>query len=295
MKWIAVILALLNVVAYLLGMKVEPGVMQTVQSSEYEQINLAAMSVIRPDEQARETDEVVASDASMLEEDALAQLKVNNKGQVLRAKNKSDVVASNDSSKAQAKAKSKVEKQHKTASKKQAEVAKKKKPVVLANVDKPAKSAVDAKDAIACYRLGPFKNPKRLQSMRKRLENQGIAYQLDESATKKRVKAVRVYLGPFASDAALAERKKQLVSLKVDHFVIRIKGAPHLQLGYFSEPERANTYQKTLKAKGLAVKADTIYAQGTKNSAIELAQVTEKKVKALDISKGIKVQAHACP
>lgn len=292
MKWIAVIFALLNVVAYLLGMKVETGVKQTVQSTEYEQINLAAMSVMRPDEQARKAEEAAAS----VEEDSLAQLKVNKQGQVLRTKNESDAAADDDNAKTQAKAEAKVaQSPQKAADKKPAkEVAEKAKPVVVAKVEPPTKPVVDAKDALACYRLGPFKNPKRLESMLKRLKSQGITYQLDESAAKRRVKAVRVYLGPFANDAALNQQKKQLVAINVDHFAIRIKDVPHLQLGYFSEPERANTYQKTLKAKGLAVKADTIYAQGDTNTAIEVAQVSENKIKALDISKGVNVQSRSC-
>lgn len=307
MKWIAVILVLLNVVAYLLGLKAADGeVVQTVYSSEYEQINVAAMSVIDPDEQRAKEKNEADLDASTLEEESLAQLKVNQKGQVLVAKNKPE-----DGD----------EPKHEKSLPKSSEPAAKQKndpapevKVAVPNIEKPAKTMrneppvkapvpapapesapAPAKVALACYRLGPFKNPKRLTSLRKRLESQGIHYKVDESKATRRVKAVRVYIGPFSDDGALSQQKQQLTKMGIDHFVIQIKEAPSLQLGYFAEPERAKKYQKGLSDKGLPVKADIIYMEGTTNKALELMQISEAAIKALDISKGVNVQSRPCP
>ncbi len=297
MKWIAVILVLLNVVAYLLGMRAPVDSMQSVQSGEYEQINVAAMSVIRPDEARDQQNTQTASDAATVEEDSLAKLKVDQQGEVLMAKNEQ---SEDSQAKAQAtkspKNTSAPQKKPETQAEinKQAEVPVAEELTKIVRVENPATKPVTVEQTLSCYRLGPFKNPKRLASLRQKLDSQGIVYKLDEREASRRIKAVRVYIGPYGNDNALAAQKQQLEQLNIDHFLIRLKGDRLLQLGYFSEPARATNYQKQMQAKGLPVKTETIYLDGTINNAIELAQISKAAIKALDISKGVSIKAQPC-
>jgi len=86
MKWIAVILVMLNVAAYLAGLQLDPNAAQVASSAPFESVNEAAMSVIKP-ESRRRTAAVEApkaqSAAPELVEDEITQLKIDNRGKVL--------------------------------------------------------------------------------------------------------------------------------------------------------------------------------------------------------------------
>ena len=83
MKWIVVVLVLLNVAAYLLGMKVDPQASQLVSAQQFEVINASAMSVIVPSEEDQAAGKFATSDGVALQEEGLAQLKVDKLGEVL--------------------------------------------------------------------------------------------------------------------------------------------------------------------------------------------------------------------
>ena len=82
--------------------------------------------------------------------------------------------------------------------------------------------------------------------------------------------------------------------MKVEHFVIRLNGTPLVQLGYFSEPARAKTYQKTLKARGVDAKADTIYHDAKINSWLDVRMVTKSAIQGLDLPDTAGVKEQAC-
>ena len=82
MKWIVVILVLLNLSAWLLGKRIDPGVKQNLRAEQAETINAAGMRVIEPAEEMemRKKNEIIA-----LEEEKIAQLKLDERGKVLMA------------------------------------------------------------------------------------------------------------------------------------------------------------------------------------------------------------------
>jgi hypothetical protein len=290
MKWIVVVLALLNVVAFLFGMKVDPDAHQTASASQFEIINASAMSTIEPIMEKQQEAAATASDGLTLEEDGLAQLKVDKRGQVLMAptesgKDKDDAktdppvilpnnLAKTDTVKAAAQ-----------------------KPVEIAKVAEPEPSSSleeSANVALACYRLGPFNGQKSLASVRRKLENGGIKYTVDERGAPKNIKAVRVYLGAYSNSATLEAETKQLKKMKVEHFVIRLDGTPLVQLGYFSEPARAKAYQKTLKTRGIDAKTDTIYHDTNINSWLDVQLASKDTIGALVLPKNAKFREQTC-
>ncbi len=86
MKWIAVILVMVNLVVFLL-MKSYPGAVQAVSDSDSETINESAMTVLPPEAQTEELVAVEADESSDLVEEDLAQLKMDDRGKVLMARN----------------------------------------------------------------------------------------------------------------------------------------------------------------------------------------------------------------
>ncbi len=292
MKWIVVVLALLNVVAFLLGMKIDPDVHQTASASQFEIINASAMSTIEPIMEKQQDAAANASDGLTLEEDGLAQLKVDKRGQVLMAPTE----PGKKKDKVDAKADPPVILPNNLA---RTEMVKAtvQKPVEVAKVAEPEPSSSpeeSANVALACYRLGPFNDQNSLASVRRKLENGGIKYTVDERGAPKNVKAVRVYLGAYSNTAALEAETKRLKEMKVEHFVIRLNGTPLVQLGYFSEPSRAKAYQKTLKTRGIDAKTDTIYHDTNINSWLDVQLASKDTIGALVLPKNAKFREQAC-
>ena len=85
MKWIVVILVLFNVTAYLFGLKTDPEVAQITSGGQYRIVNAEAMSVVSPLTAERVGMATTMGAGQALEEDELAQLKVDKRGEVLRA------------------------------------------------------------------------------------------------------------------------------------------------------------------------------------------------------------------
>jgi cell division septation protein DedD len=292
-----VILVLLNLSAWLLGKKVDPVAQQGTSAAQIEIINAAKMSVIQPSQEMpkRKVDEALA-----FEEESLAQLKVDKRGQVLRAPSDPnadkpkpvEIVALNmltidDSSpKMPAAPVQKPEKPPKVAVSEPAPA-----PAPVAPQPTPE---VPAQVVLKCYRLGPFNNQNSLASVRRTLESGGITYTVDERTAAKDIKAVRVYLGAYASTAALEAETKRLKQMKIDHYVVTLNGTPVIQLGYFSEPARANTYQKTLKQKGIDAKKDTIYREARIDSWLDVQEAAVGTIKGLDLPAGARMKEQAC-
>ncbi len=299
MKWIVVVLVLLNLAAWLLGKRIDPDAQQIISADQIETINAAAMSVIQP---AQEKAKRKVSEALALQEESLAQLKVDKRGQVLMEPTES-ASAPAEAAKFQPANKPIVTTSNSPVivaqdrSKPDVPAEPVQKPITLTKMDVPApepEPQASAQAALACYRLGPFTDQNSLAGVRRVLENHGIKYVVDENAAAKKIKAVRVYMGAYASTAAMEAEVKRLKEMKVDHFVIRLNGTPLVQLGYFSEPVRAKAYQKTLKARGIDAKADTIYHEAKINSWLDVQMAAKGAIQALDLPKAARVKEQAC-
>ncbi len=299
MKWIVVVLVLLNLAAWLLGMRIDPDAQQDISADQVETINVEAMSVIQPAEEKakRKVDEALA-----LKEESLAQLKVDKRGQVLMEPvvptnapvqaekspppNKPIVVTSNSPvTVAQDRSRLDV-----PAEPLQKPIALKKMPVPE---PEPEPQAL-AQTALACYRLGPFTDQNSLAGVRRALENDSIEYVVDENTAGKKIEAVRVYMGAYASSAAMEADTKRLKSMKVEHYVITSNSTPLVQLGYFNEPARAKAYQKTLEARGIDAKAETIYREARIDSWLDVRMPAKSAVQALDLPNAVGVKEQAC-
>jgi len=298
MKWIVIILVLLNLSAWLLGQKVDPNALSTVSADQVQTINAAAMTVVLPDPENSQAEQDNVVKLQTLEEDSLAQLKLDKRGQVLRvpeAPNKTPktagtsvsrpvpVIVANDLSA--------------TASSGPVE------PVKLAKIapvepDPAAKPESAPKKgaevALTCYRLGPFNDQNSLAGVRRKLENGSISYSVAEVGGAKRIKGVRVYLGAYPNTAALEAEVKRLKELKVDHFVITLNGTPLIQLGYFSEPTRAKKYQQTLKQRGIEANTDTIYHDARIESWLDVGRASKSQIDSLILPKSAKSERQAC-
>jgi hypothetical protein len=290
MKWIVVILVLLNLSAWLLGKKVDPAAQQGVSTAQIETINAAKMSVVQPalEMAEREEDEALA-----LEEETLAQLKVDKRGQVLMAPSASKV---DKPQPVEIVALNMMTLDEPSPEIPTAPVQKPEKPskVAVSEPEPQATPEVPAQVVLKCYRLGPFNNQNSLASVRRALESGGIAYTVDERTAAKDIKAVRVYLGAYASTAALKAETNRLKQMKIDHYVVTLNGTPVVQLGYFSEPARANAYQKSLKLKGVDAKKDTIYREARIDSWLDVQEATMDTIKGLDIPEGVRTKEQAC-
>ncbi len=146
--------------------------------------------------------------------------------------------------------------------------AKQSKPVEV--VDKPKEQVVDSVEVVKdsktvaeplqCYRAGPYTSSKAVSKLLAALESLSIVYDKDEKKAASEVKAVRVYLGPFATQEALAKQQVVLKSKKVDAFALKRPGGRVIQLGFFRKQgealKNAKSMQSVMKAKGLDAKVE---------------------------------------
>lgn len=150
---------------------------------------------------------------------------------------------------------------------------------------------------LTCYRLGPYTRQQLLVSARQSLVRQKISYRIDQDKKAKKVKAIRLLVDGLTSAAQITQTKKRLVSLKVDHYVVKIKGKDFIQVGYFSDQVGGMKYRDKLQRQGLAIKADKIYHGGNNTGTqtwLELNKVASSAVQALNIPKQIKIKQHEC-
>jgi len=341
MKWIAVILVMLNLVVFLL-MKAYPTANQAVSDQEFDAVNESAMHVIVPDRTVAKVSERASGKAfagndkadsaaanapqvkslqakagNELQEDSLAQLKVDNTGKVLMAR-RDENQDSTEKNVAESKVPPATADNTNTPAlqpldRRQPEAAPVKAPDQAvakalpepdpAPIRKPEPAAVAAPaaavpavvEAVACYRIGPFTSQNELTEVRHKLDSQTVSYRVEEKTAPGKIKAVRVYLGAFASQAALNKEKARLTSMKIENFVIRLNGEQLIQLGYFSEPKRAKAYQKKLVARGVKAKTSTIYRETRIESWLNLDSAPPKLIDGLGIPANARKQKRACP
>jgi len=304
MKWIVVILVMLNLSVWLLGKKVDPSVQLSIRADQAKTINAESMSVVQPSlEMAqREVDEAAA-----LEEEKLVQLKLDKRGKVLRLPSASNTETPSPVHKPIVQ--KPVVEAPKPVESEPVEIMAldRSTPVATAQpvqkIDKPANKPIAKNEPLSvapvqailkCYRIGPFHNQNTLASTRRALERSGIDYAVEERGAAQKIKAVRVYLGAYASTAALEAEKEQLKQMSIENYVVTLNGTPVIQLGYFSEPARANAYQKTLRVKGIEAKADTIYHEAIIDSWLEVAQASKEAISNLSLPRGATVKEQAC-
>ncbi len=300
MKWIVVILVLLNLSAWLLGKRIDPGFKQSPRADQVETINAAGMTVI---DLAEEKAMRKKNEALALEEEKIMQLKLDERGKVLMAPSaskevnatlvpklavetpKSVTIVALDRSNAEAKtapAKKPVE-PRKTAASEPAPV-----PAPEPAPKKPAQAALN------CYRIGPFGDQNSLANVRRALNRNSIRYSLDERGGVKRIKAVRVYLGNFSDAAAMQRESKRLKQIEIDHYVVKLSDRSVIQLGYFSEPARATAYQKTLKSRGVNASAESIYQDAKIDTWFDVKQASKESIANLTLPEGTQATQQAC-
>jgi len=95
----------------------------------------------------------------------------------------------------------------------------------------------------SCHRIGPFKGGAGWLSATRWMRAQRFAYQAIRSERRK-TRVVRVYLGPFDSQAAAAPALEKLKETDFDHFIEPdpARRKIYISLGYFTQEELAAKY-----------------------------------------------------
>ncbi len=142
-------------------------------------------------------------------------------------------------------------------------------------------------EALQCYRAGPYTSSKTVSKLLAALESLSIVYKKDEekvaTEASSGVRAARVYLGPFATDAALAKQKSILKTKKVDAFALKRPGGRVIQLGYFKKQgealKNAHSMQRVMKAKGLDAKVEVERDAASTRTTIQFKAKESQMVK----------------
>ncbi len=313
MKWIAVIFALLNVAVFFWAAKLAPNEIQTQRSSAYEVINPSEMTTVKSDDrlakvpasmpastQQANIDSQAAADNIEAKADSAyqsvlkAQLATNNASGVVIQTLEDEKLTRVDQNSQAMEASSAARSGVKAASSNTSDLT--------GTQDAETKSVEEAKPAaaaqqeklaiIACFRVGPFTDQNSLAQTRWRLERHNVKYQLNSGPGE--IKAVRVYMGAYASSSELNRDKARLTQMDIEHFLIRVNGEPLLQLGYFSEPARAAIYAQKLRKQDLKVKSEMIYRNANINAWLRLQNITREAVNSLNLSRALKIQEQAC-
>ncbi|MDD9875033.1 MAG: SPOR domain-containing protein [Gammaproteobacteria bacterium] len=104
----------------------------------------------------------------------------------------------------------------------------------------------------SCHRIGPFKGGAGWSSATRWMRAQRFTYQAIRSE-RRETRVVRVYLGPFDSQAAATPALEKLKETNFDHF---IEPDPadrkiYISLGYFTQEELAAKYVTHLLARDI--------------------------------------------
>ncbi|MGR3914183.1 MAG: hypothetical protein OD918_06610 [Gammaproteobacteria bacterium] len=113
-----------------------------------------------------------------------------------------------------------------------------------------AREDAPADRAALCYRIGPFKRETAWRAAREWMRAQQFPHTATRS-TLRRMRALRVYLGPFnARGAAEAEVvARRLAQKNIAYFIdVRKPGEVRVSLGYFIQPALAARYIANLRA-----------------------------------------------
>lgn len=300
MKWIVVILVLLNISAWFLGERIDPGVEQSLRAEQAETINVAGMTVIEPAEEMamrKKNEELV------LEEEKITQLKLDERGKVLMAPSTSKQENVSPVRKPAVETPESVKIVPFDSAKSEAPAAAVQKPTKAEEttasepVPTPTPAPAPKKPAqavLTCYRIGPFGDQSSLANVRRVLNRNGIRYAVNKRGTAKKIKAVRIYMGNFVNTAAMQAETKRLEEMGIDHYVVILDGTSVIQLGYFSEPARATAYRKILKSRGVNASADIIYDEANQNSWLDVQQTSKESIAGLALPKGAQAKEQVC-
>ena len=303
MKWIVVILVLLNISAWFLGERIDPGVEQSLRAEQAETINVAGMTVIEPAEEMamrKKNEELV------LEEEKITQLKLDERGKVLMAPSTSKEEKVSPVRKPAVETPESVKIVPLDRAKSEAPAAAVQKPAKPAKAEETAASEPvptptpapapkkPAQAVLTCYRIGPFGDQSSLANVRRVLNRNGIRYAVNKRGTAKKIKAVRIYMGNFVNTAAMQAETKRLKEMGIDHYVVILDGTSVIQLGYFSEPARATAYRKMLKSRGVNASADIVYDEANQNSWLDVQQTSKESIAGLALPKGAQAKEQVC-
>ncbi len=148
-----------------------------------------------------------------------------------------------------------------------------------------------------CYRVGPYIEQGSFDSAKALMQAQNIDHNITEPEVKSVVKAARVYLGPYDSDEDLQAERGKLKETKVEHYIVQIDGRPVLQLGYFSGLGRAESYTKRLKKVGFDVQMEKLYKQTTTDAWIYFQLSSEEQLadlQSLEYYRKVSIEKQAC-
>ena len=103
-----------------------------------------------------------------------------------------------------------------------------------------------------CLRIGPFALQNSMLAASRRLEQLNLEYR-SKSVKARKIRAYRVYLGPYQNAAALVSARERLNTLGVkDHYVVRDSDVESaISLGLFSQNKTADNFLRSLKSKNI--------------------------------------------
>lgn len=106
-----------------------------------------------------------------------------------------------------------------------------------------------------CLRVGPFIKKAKAVLSRTLLTTRGIQTLALETSTNRKIRAYRLYMGPYPSRQARSKTRDRLNQLGVnDQYMIReSNGDLLISLGLFTQLHGAKRYIQTLRSKGLEV------------------------------------------
>ena len=112
---------------------------------------------------------------------------------------------------------------------------------------------------ISCYRVGPFKDQSSWRNARQLVTDMGLAFTPVRSESRE-LRAVRVYIGPFASITAAQQDVDMLDEKELDYFVyLRENGEARISLGYFTQEELAAKFVNYLSSQNIEAKSQPEY------------------------------------
>ena len=111
----------------------------------------------------------------------------------------------------------------------------------------------------SCYRIGPFKTNELWGKARNWVSEMGLSFEAIRSESRE-LRAVRVYVGPFATISAAQPAIENLKSRELDHFVyLNNDTEARISLGYFTQEELANKFVEYLSTQQIDAKSQPEY------------------------------------
>ena len=110
-----------------------------------------------------------------------------------------------------------------------------------------------------CYRVGPFKLEDKWKAATTWVEQSGYWFQPIRSESRE-LRAMRVYVGPFETQAGTRPTIADLKEKELDHFLYTSDDSQvRISLGYFTQEELANKYVNYLKGLNVDAKSQPQY------------------------------------